>query len=206
MLRSVLAFSLLAALLTIAPGPDFVLVVRTAIGYDRPRAIAASLGICSGLFVWALVSAAGITALLTASNVGFTIVRLAGAAYLVWVGVDAIRHDGRSEDEVAAPRFRTRWHAFRTGLINNILNPKVGVFYITALPTFVPDGAPVLATSMLLAAIHVAMGIIWLAAVALMVERARALLARRRARRRLEQATGVALVGFGVGVALDAVR
>jgi threonine/homoserine/homoserine lactone efflux protein len=196
MLRSVLAFSVLAALLTIAPGPDFVLVVRTAIGYDRPRAIAASLGICSGLFVWALVSAAGITALLTAS----------GAAYLVWVGVDAIRHDGRSEDEVAAPRFRTRWHAFRTGLINNVLNPKVGVFYITVLPTFVPDGAPVLATSMLLAAIHVAMGIVWLAAVALMVERVRALLARRRTRRRLEQATGVALVGFGVGVALDAVR
>jgi threonine/homoserine/homoserine lactone efflux protein len=206
MLRSVLAFSVLAALLTIAPGPDFVLVVRTAIGYDRPRAIAASLGICSGLFVWALVSAAGITALLTASEVGFTIVRLAGAAYLVWVGVDAIRHAGRSEDEVAAPRFRTRWHAFRTGLINNVLNPKVGVFYITVLPTFVPDGAPVLATSMLLAAIHVAMGIVWLAAVALMVERVRALLARRRTRRRLEQATGVALVGFGVGVALDAVR
>ncbi len=205
MLRSVLAFSILAALLTIAPGPDFVLVVRTAIGYDRKRAIAASLGICSGLFVWALVSAAGITALLTASEVAFTVIRLAGAAYLVWLGVDAIRHAGR-DDATTAPRFRTRWHAFRTGLINNVLNPKVGAFYITVLPTFIPDGAPVLATSMLLASLHVVQGIVWQIAVALLVERARALLTKRRTRRRLERTTGVALLGFGVTVAIDAAR
>jgi threonine/homoserine/homoserine lactone efflux protein len=206
MLRSVLAFSVLAALLTIAPGPDFVLVVRTAIGYDRSRAIAASLGICSGLFVWALVSTAGVTALLTASTVAFTALRLAGATYLVWLGVDAIRHAGDDEDDTHAPRFRTRWHAFRTGLINNVLNPKVGVFYVTVLPTFIPNDAPVLATSLLLATIHVAMGVLWLVAVALMVDRTRSLLARRRTRRRVEQTTGVALLGFGVAVALDAAR
>ena len=206
MLRSVLAFSVLAALLTIAPGPDFVLVVRTALAYDRPRAVAASFGICSGLFAWALVSAAGITALLTTSKIAFTVLRLAGAAYLAWLGIDAIRHAGRNNDDANAPRFRTRWHAFRTGLINNVLNPKVGAFYVTVLPTFIPDGSPVLAISMLLAAIHVAMGIVWLIAVALMVERARAVLVRRQTRRRLEQATGIALIGFGVAVAVDAAR
>jgi RhtB (resistance to homoserine/threonine) family protein len=204
-LSSVLAFSVLAALLTIAPGPDFVLVVRTAIGYGRRRAIAASLGICTGLFVWALVSAAGITALLTASKIAFTVLRLAGAGYLLWLGFDAIRHAGRDDDQ-AAPRFRTPWHAFRTGVLNNILNPKVGVFYVTVLPTFIPNGTPVLATSMLLACIHVVQGIVWLVAVALLVERARAVLTQRRIRRRLEQATGAALVGFGVTVALDAAR
>jgi threonine/homoserine/homoserine lactone efflux protein len=205
MLRSVLAFSVLAALLTIAPGPDFVLVVRTAIGYDRRRAIAASLGICSGLFVWAIVSAAGITALLTASTIAFTVLRLAGAGYLMWLGIDAIRHAGR-DDAQAAPRFRTPWHAFRTGVLNNVLNPKVGVFYVTVLPTFIPKGAPVLGTSLLLASIHVVQGVIWLVAVALLVEHARELLTRRRTRRRLEQATGGALVGFGVTIALDAAR
>jgi threonine/homoserine/homoserine lactone efflux protein len=179
--------------------------VRTAIGYDRRRAIAASLGICSGLFVWAIVSAAGITALLTASTIAFTVLRMAGAGYLVWLGIDAIRHAGR-DDARAAPRFRTPWHAFRTGVVNNVLNPKVGVFYVTVLPTFIPKGASVLGTSMLLASIHVVQGVIWLVAVALLVERARALLTHRRTRRRLEQATGGALVGFGVTVALDAAR
>lgn len=205
MLGSVLAFSILAALLTIAPGPDFVLVVRTAIAYDRTRAIAASLGICSGLFVWALVSAAGITALLTASKLVFTIVRLAGAAYLVWLGVDAIRHAGH-DDTSQTPRFRAPWHAFRTGLINNVLNPKVGAFYITVLPTFIPNGAPVLAMSLLLASIHVVQGIVWLGGVALLVERARRLFTSRRTQRRLERTTGAVLVGFGVTVAIDAAR
>ena len=205
MLRSVLAFSALAALLTIAPGPDFVLVVRTAIGYDRRRAIAVSLGICSGLFVWALVSAAGITALLTASKVVFIAVRLTGAAYLVWLGIDAIRHAGR-EDVQTTPRFRTQWHAYRTGLINNVLNPKVGVFYVTVLPTFIPSDAPVLPVSLLLASIHVLQGVVWLVTVALLVERARSFLTSRRTRRGLERTTGAALIGFGVTVAIDAAR
>lgn len=205
MLRSAVAFSAVAALVTIAPGPDFVLVVRTAIAYDRRRAIAASLGICSGLFVWALVSAAGITALLTASEIAFTVIRLAGAVYLVWLGADAIRSAGRESTD-PPPRFRTQWHAYRTGLINNVLNPKVGVFYVTVLPTFIPSDAPVLPVSLLLASIHVVQGIIWLVAVALSVERARRFFTSRRTRRLLEQTTGAALVGFGVTVAIDAAR
>jgi threonine/homoserine/homoserine lactone efflux protein len=204
--RSVVAFSVLAALLTVAPGPDFVLVVRTAIGYDRRRAIAASLGICSGLFVWAVVSAAGITAVLAASKAAFTAVRLAGAAYLAWLGIDAIRHAGRADREDATPRFRTWWHAFRTGLINNVLNPKVGVFYVTVVPNFVPRSAPVLPMSLLLASIHVVMGVVWLVFVALLVERARRFVTSRRTRRRLERTTGVALLGFGAAVAIDAAR
>jgi threonine/homoserine/homoserine lactone efflux protein len=205
-LRSVLAFSALAALLTISPGPDFVLVLRTAIGYDRARAIAASLGICSGLFVWALISAAGITALLAASTVAYTVLRIAGALYLLWLGIDALRHAGRHDDAPDAPRFRTRIQAFRTGMINNVLNPKVGVFYVTVLPTFIPRDAAVLPMTLLLASIHVVMGVVWLVLVATLADRARALLAHRRTRRRLERATGVALVGFGVAVALEAGR
>ena len=205
MLRSVLAFSALAALITVAPGPDFVLVLRTAIGYDRPRAVAASFGICSGLLVWAVISAAGVTAVLAASTFVFNLLRIAGACYLVWLGVDALRHAG-SAHERPAPRFRSRVHAFRTGLVNNLLNPKIGVFYMTVLPTFIPDGTPVLPMSLLLASIHVVQGVIWLVAVATLVDRARALFERRRVRRRLEQATGVALVGFGVAVALDSAR
>jgi threonine/homoserine/homoserine lactone efflux protein len=209
MFRSVIAFSALAALLTIAPGPDFVLVVRTAIGYDRKCAVAVSLGICSGLFVWALVSAIGVAAVVTASAVAYTALRVAGGAYLLWLGISAIRHAGRGDDVAtpnSTPRFRSSVHAFRTGLINNILNPKVGVFYVTAVPTFVPDDAPVLLVSLLLASIHVVMGVAWLVGVAVLVDRVRVLLTRRRAQRRLERASGAALMGFGVAIAIDAAR
>jgi threonine/homoserine/homoserine lactone efflux protein len=205
-LRSISAFSALAALLTISPGPDFVLVLRTAIGYDRSRAIAASLGICSGLLVWGIVSAIGITALLAASKVAYNALRVAGAAYLLWLGIDAFRRAGQLDDGNETPRSRTCFQAFRTGLINNVLNPKVGIFYVTVLPTFIPRGTSVLSMTLLLASIHVVMGIAWLVGVATLVDRSRALFAHRRTRRRLEQATGVALVGFGVAVALDATR
>lgn len=206
MLRSAVAFGVLAALITIAPGPDFVLVVRTALAADHRRAIAASLGICSGLLAWSVVSAAGITALLTASKIAFTALRLAGAAYLVWLGIDAIRHAGRGVSGDEAPPLRSPWHAYRTGLINNALNPKIGVFYVTVVPTFIPDGAPVLATSLLFGWIHVLLGIVWLALVALLVERLRRLVLRRRTQQRLEQAAGVTLLGLGVTVAIDAAR
>ena len=90
--------------------------------------------------------------------------------------------------------------------MNNVLNPKVGVFYITVLPTFIPNGVPVLPMTLLLASIHVVQGVVWLVGIVTLVDRARTLMTSRRARRRLEQATGVALLGFGVAVALDAGR
>ncbi len=94
------------------------------------------------------------------------------------------------------------WRAFRTGLLTNLLNPKVGVFYVTLLPQFIPRGASVLTTSLLLAAIHVALGLVWFTVIALLVGRIRHLVARAAVRRRIEQVTGVAFLGFGVRLAL----
>lgn len=207
MLTSIAAFAAVAALLTISPGPDFALVLRTAISADRSRAFVAACGIGLGCFCWGLASALGITALLATSRIGYDALRITGAIYLVYLGVQTL-HTARQSVDAELPRRQPISHlaAFRTGLLTNLLNPKVGVVYLSLLPTFIPHGVPVLPFTLLLVAMHDAMGLLWLTAVALAVHRARRLFARAVVRRRAEQATGVALLGFGAGVAIEAAR
>lgn len=207
MLTSIAAFAAVAALLTISPGPDFALILRTAIATDRGRAFAAACGIGLGCFCWGLASALGITALLATSRIGYDALRIAGAIYLAYLGVQTLR-SAREAVDPELPRRRDMSHpaAFRTGLLTNLLNPKVGVVYLSLLPTFIPHGVPVLPFTLLLVAMHVAMGLLWLGFVAVAVHRARRLFAQAAVRRRAEQATGVALLGFGAGVAIDAAR
>lgn len=216
MLPAVVAFTAVAALLTIAPGADVALVLRTALTGGRAVAVAAAAGIATGCACWGLASALGVTALLAASRLGYDGLRLAGAGYLCWLGWQALRgHRGHRPDDGTDPGAAdrsaratggSRRRAFRAGLVTNLLNPKVGVFYVSVLPNFVPPGRPVLPVTLLLVAVHVVLGLAWLSMLAAAVDRARGVLARRRVRRRLEQATGVVLVGFGIGVALDTTR
>ena len=203
MLTSIAAFAAIAAVLTISPGPDFALVLRTSLASDRSRAVTAAAGIGTGCFVWGCASALGITALLATSRIGYEALRIAGAIYLGYLGVQALRSARRPVHEEAG-RSLSHGRAFRTGLLTNVLNPKVGVVYLSLLPTFIPHGAPVLPFTLLLVAIHDVMGLAWLTAVAVLVQRARRLFGRPRVRQRLEQATGVALLGFGATVAVEA--
>ncbi len=204
---SVLAFAVVAALLTITPGIDTALVIRNTLQDGRRVGLQTSMGICCGLIVWGLLSALGVTAVLTASRVAFDVLRLAGAAYLVYLGVRTLLHARRGDDEVviAGGGVRSGRAAFRTGLLNNLLNPKVGVFYLTLLPQFVPAGAPVLGVSVLLASVHFAEGLLWLSLLTLAVHRASRLLRRASVRRTLERVTGLVLLGFGARVALERV-
>ena len=205
MLASIAAFVAVAAVLTISPGPDFALVLRTAITSERSRAVTAAAGIATGCLVWGCASALGITALLATSRIGYDALRIVGAIYLGYLGVQALRSARRpAHDGVGRPLSHAR--AFRTGLLTNVLNPKVGVVYLSLLPTFIPHGAPVLPFTLLLVAIHDVMGLAWLTAVAVLVQRARRVFARPRVRQRVEQATGVALLGFGATVAIEAAR
>ena len=201
---SLLAFIGIAALLTVLPGVDMALVAKVTLQDGRRAAFFTSLGISSGLPVHATASALGLSLILSTSAEAFTVVKIAGAAYLTYLGVQSFRRSferGLPGAGTAGPGRTRRGHAFLIGFLNNVLNPKVALFYLTFLPQFIEPGDNVLLRSLLLAAIHVVLGIAWLTTYAYAIDRIGALV--QGARRGLERATGVALVGLGVRLALE---
>ncbi|WP_405745703.1 LysE family translocator [Streptomyces sp. NBC_01525] len=219
MFTSLLGFTAVAALLTVSPGPDFAVVLRTALGSGRRAALCSAFGIAAGCFVWGLAGAVGLTAMLSASEAAYGALRVAGALYLMWLGVQALRASrrNRTAPETAVPATvedaddagtdgLSPLRAFRTGLLTNVLNPKVGVVYLSLLPQFIPHGAPVVATTLLLVAVHAALGVLWLGTLACAVHRARAFFHRPRVGRRLDQATGGVLLALGAATGFEAAR
>jgi threonine/homoserine/homoserine lactone efflux protein len=205
-LTSVLAFAGAAALLVVLPGPDSVLVLRAGVLGGRARAARAGAGIVCGLLVWVGAATVGLAALLRASETGYTVLRLVGAAYLVWLGLAAwgVPLPGRRTRLPDPPRRGPRGTGFRAGLVTNVLNPKVGVFFVTFLPGFVPAGAPVAPTSLLLGAVYVALTLAWFGVLVVLLQRAGRWLARDAVQRGLDRVAGVFLVGFGARLALHA--
>jgi threonine/homoserine/homoserine lactone efflux protein len=198
---AIAAWSGLAALLTITPGADMALVARSALAAGRRQALWTTAGIASGLVVWGAASAAGVAALLAASAGAYDALRLAGAAYLVWLGVRTLVRAGAAAPAPGPSGARAGRGSYATGLLSNLANPKIVVFYSTVLPSFVPAGASVLAWSLLLAAIHAGMGLVWLSAYAWALHRARAVLERPRVRGWLDRVTGTVLVALGIRLA-----
>jgi threonine/homoserine/homoserine lactone efflux protein len=200
---SIVAFTGIAALLTILPGADMALVAKVTLLDGKRAAFFTSLGICAGLPVHATASALGLSLILATSAEAFTVVKLAGAAYLTYLGVRTIRDSFLSgaPASVAAARVRSAHGAFIQGWLSNVLNPKVALFYLTFLPQFISPGDNVLAKSLLLAAIHAVLGLSWLPLYAYAIDRIGA--AVRGARRWLERVSGGALIGLGVRLALE---
>ena len=200
---SILAFIGIAALLTILPGADMALVAKVTLLDGRRAGFFTSLGICAGLPVHATASALGLSLILATSAEAFTVVKLAGAAYLAYLGVRTIRDSLRpaSHPVIAASRARTSRAAFGQGWLSNVLNPKVALFYLTFLPQFISAGDNVLAKSLLLAGIHAVLGLVWLPLYAYAIDRIGAVV--RGARRWLERVSGAALIGLGVRLALE---
>ena len=202
-----LAFALFAAVLTVTPGLDTMLVLRTAAVVGRRGGLAAVGGIALGCLVWAVASALGVTAVLAASRLAFEALRIAGVVYLCWLGARALWRARRigpgAGDEPEGPRELSWPRAFRTGLTTNLVNPKVGVFYLSVMPQFLPGGIDPLAGSLALGAVHVVEGVVWLSLVVVAVSRVRGWLTRPAVRRRLEQLTAVVFIGFGLRLAFD---
>ena len=136
------------------PGPATAMVIQSAARGGRSQAMRATLGDAAGLALWAVASMLGVSALLVASEVAFTTLKIVGAMVLIAYGVAAIRAARRGE-AIQPPRARRG--AFRLGLVTALSNPKVGLFYIALLPQFVPEGTAVLPATLLLAGIQISL-------------------------------------------------
>jgi threonine/homoserine/homoserine lactone efflux protein len=198
-IRSLLAFAAFAAVVTVTPGLDTMLVVRTAAVRGRRAAFVTGSGVCLGVLCWAVASALGITALLTASRIGYDVLRWVGAAYLIVLGVRLLWSSRRPSTVDTYGSAKSA--SFTTGLFNNLLNPKVGVFYLAVLPQFLPRGVPPLVASTAMALVHAVEGMLWFAVIIFLVTRSAHLLTRPAVKRRLDQLTGLVFVGFGVRLA-----
>jgi threonine/homoserine/homoserine lactone efflux protein len=198
-------FALLATLLTLQPGQDTLLVVRNAGQGGAAAGVATTAGVCSGLFLHAALSALGLSALLIASAELFTALKLAGAAYLVWLGLQSLLRLRRPYAAGGAPAVRRALPvatALRQGFLSNALNPKTAAFYLALLPQFAVRPERVLADSLALAGIHFAVAFAWLGLLSALVERSRRLAARAWLARAADLVAGVALLGLGVRLAL----
>ena len=196
------AFVAAASVLTITPGVDTAMVLRAATMERRRPAVSASLGIALGCLIWGAAVSLGLGALLRASAVAYTVVKVAGAAYLVWLGVKLLARPRAVLDAVSEqPAARGARDAFLRGFLTNLLNPKIGVFYITFLPQFVPAGAGVAGYSFFLACVHVLLTLAWFAALIAAAAPLGAFLRRPKAVRTLDRLTGGIFIAFGVKLA-----
>ncbi len=203
-MRDPLLFLGVITLLTITPGADMAMVSRSVFMGGRRDAFATTLGIAAGCMIWALASAAGVAAVLAASETAYDALRLAGAAYLVWLGVQSLLAARRGYlDEPAAGSGRRARSPFRQGLLTNLFNPKIALFYTTFLPQFIRPGDPVLLLSVAMASVHIALGIVWLSAYARLLDRTMEAFRSSRVRRALDALTGAVLIGLGIRVAAD---
>jgi threonine/homoserine/homoserine lactone efflux protein len=204
-----LVFVAIASLVTVTPGADMALVARNVLRGGFRAGLRTSGGVLSGLVVWAFLSAVGIAALVAASATAFTVLKVAGAAYLIYLGMTTLLAtcgtDRRGWTGATAPTSGSPSFAslYRQGLLNNLLNPKIGVFYTTFLPQFVEPGRSVLAWTLLLASIHICIGIVWLTVYVWLVARVRTFLTRPRVWRALDRVTGSVLVALGVRLAFE---
>src|SRR3954471_7261462 len=198
------SFVLFAAVLVLVPGPDFAVVARNALTAGRRRGAGAAAGVASSNAVQGALAVIGLGALIVAAQPVFTAVKWAGVAYLLWLGVQALRsaRRGHYPDRPADGSGGTAVAGWRQGFLSNITNPKVLVFYLAVLPQFLGARAPVWAL-LLFALSHAVLSLVYLLLLVRGLARARRLLARRRVRRSLDAATGVALLGFSVRLAVD---
>ncbi|HXQ12356.1 MAG TPA: LysE family translocator [Caulobacteraceae bacterium] len=199
---ALIAYVAAAALLTITPGLDTAIVLRTAAVEGPRRSALAALGVICGCLVWGIAVALGLGILLAASHLAYVILKWAGAAYLAWLGVNLLLEPRAAFDLDAAPGPRGgNW--WLRGFLTNLLNPKVGVFYVSFLPQFVPKDVSPAPFIVLLAVIHGALGTLWFAGLIAATTPLKRWLQRTAVVRWLDRLTGVVFLAFGARLAFD---
>jgi threonine/homoserine/homoserine lactone efflux protein len=195
MMTSLVAFAGVSVILAVTPGPDSLLVLRGSLrgGWRSGTRVAA--GAASGSLVWGILAAAGLATILAGSAQIFRVVQLLGAAYLVFLGIRGWQSgDGHGSPHPAGSP------GFRTGLFGNLLNPKIGLFFLAVMPQFIPHGSDVTTYALAFAAADALIAATWLAVVAWLGDGARSMLDRPRVRRAVDRAAGAVLVALGLGV------
>jgi threonine/homoserine/homoserine lactone efflux protein len=211
MTGELLAFVSLAVVVIVTPGPDTALTIRNTMAGGRAAGLGTAVGVCSGQVVWTVAAAAGVAALLVASEPAFLALKYAGAAYLVFLGVQTLLgalRPGRGHDPAEVPKLRARSRlrpqaALRQGLISDLANPKMAVFYTSLFPQFTPTDGPAFPVLIGLGLLFSAMTFSWLALYATAVDRLSALLARSIVRRAIDAVMGTVMVALGARLAVE---
>jgi threonine/homoserine/homoserine lactone efflux protein len=205
MVSNIGAFLAVAAVVIVTPGPDTALTIRNALFGGRRSGILTAAGVATGQAAWAIAASTGVAALLQASAPAFLAVKLAGAAYLVYLGMHSLVRALRGREGAQSPGEppRARRAAYRQGLISNLGNPKMAVFFVSLLPQFTPHGSASFATLLVLGFVFCAMTFVWLTGYAVLVARARAFFRRGVVARVLDGLTGVVLLALGLRVASE---
>jgi len=201
-LLTVAAFVGAAILIVLLPGPDTLVVVRSILRGGRRTGVLTALGNLCGLSLWVAAAALGLAAMLEASEVGYAVLRIAGACYLVLLGVQAWRSRGRV-DQPETGHSGVLGTGFRAGILTNLFNPKVGVFFVTFLPGFVPSGASVLWTTLLFGAIFIVLTALYWVLLLGLAGKVTAWMNSPTVRRRLDVVTASVLVAFGLRLASE---
>ena len=211
--QALLSFTVTAGLLTITPGLDTALVLRTAAVEGRNQAVLAGIGICSGCLLWGAAASFGLGALLAVSGFAYSALRIVGAVYLGYLGIKLVIRAFGSTSSIspaeavwAENRNRDSSLWLKRGLLTNLLNPKVGVFYLSFLPQFIPTGVPVWSFSILLALIHATEGLLWFLLLTNATELISNWLRQRRVVMALDSAMGAIFIAFGLKLAFDKAR
>jgi threonine/homoserine/homoserine lactone efflux protein len=210
LLQAVFSFAVVAGLLTLVPGMDTALVLRSSISRSRRFAFATAIGISTGAMIWGVAAAVGVSALLAASGTAYRLLTIAGAAYMIWLGLSllwkSLRHGKAAATpaaEVLAPGRSELFTGWLTGTGTNLLNPKVGVFYIATIPQFIPAGESPLLVGVLLAGVHCVLAMAWFTLLIFGTGYASRWLKGARSIRIIDSITGTVLVGFGLKLALE---
>jgi threonine/homoserine/homoserine lactone efflux protein len=211
MTGSLWAFLLISIFVLVTPGPDTAVTIRNTLLGGRIAGVATAFGIALGQWIWALATSVGLVAILLASEPIFNAVRWAGAAYLIWLGVQTLRsaltpapRDAGSPIHVLAERPRLSASAgFRQGLFSDLGNPKMAVFFASVLPQFAPEGQGMLSALVALGIVFSAMTLAWLTLYATVIASLGDTFRRSRIKRAIEGLMGAALVGFGVRIAYE---
>jgi RhtB (resistance to homoserine/threonine) family protein len=203
-----LVFIGVAAIVIVVPGPDTAVVTKNVLMHGRRAALGTSFGVSAGIALWTIAAALGVASLVRASEVAFTVLKLVGALYLVWLGIQAWRaaSHATNPDGTGHANPRTALGArggFRQGLFSDLANPKIGVFFTSLLPQFVDPGKPVLLPFLALGAVFVLMTVIWLLAYCMVAARAAQTLQRPRVKAALDRVTGTVLIGIGLRLATE---
>jgi len=197
-LAMIFSYALAVVLLTITPGVDTAIIVQSCFGKHKKSPIFASIGILLGCSVWGFLVALGLGAIITSNQELYFTLKSIGAAYLIWLGINALMRFwmvNQANDEAKPPEMQ---NFFRKGFFANLLNPKVGLFYISLLPQFIPASANVVAYSMMLILIHIILSAIWFWLVIKTISKSRAKVQISKGSKIVDILSGIAFIGFGV--------